>query len=197
MPPDFLAPEIQLGAILVNRLKVSFLIICAGSASFAANHNWSTGQVLDANAKRDIVQTGTTFQSSTYGTATATTNGSVANSGAISTVNATTEASGQTTTIGGAQAHHTVFQDNRVIIRGGDYLYTVDDLSLKAVGMPTHGLITRAIANRKHGCRMVVGDPIQYEQTKDKLFVQDADGKVCKLDIVRQERIAKAQSSPK
>ena len=91
--------------------------------------------------------------------------------------------------------HHTVFQENHVLIKGDDYVYAVDDLSLKAVGMPAYGIVGRAIANRKHGCRMVVGDPIQYEQAKNKLFVQDADGKVCKLDIVRQERVVNTQSA--
>ncbi len=177
-------------------MQVSLLLICVGGALFAADHNWSVGQVLDANATRNIVQTGTTFQAHTFGTATATTNGSVSNYTGTSTLNATTEASGQSTTLGAEQVHHTVFQDNQIVIRGGEYIYAVDDLSLKAVGIPTQGLLARAIANRKHGCRMVVGDSIQYEQAKNKLFVQDADGKVCKLDIVRQERITAQNAGP-
>ncbi len=182
--------------IFLKPLQISFLLVCAGVSTFAADHNWSVGQVLDANATRNIVQTGTTFQANTYGTATAFTNGSVSrNYDGSATVNATTQVSGQSTTVGGAQMHHTVFQDNHVLIKGDDYVYAVDDLSLKAVGMPTYGIVGRAIANRKHGCRMVVGDPIRYEQAKNKLFVQDADGKVCKLDIVRQERVVNPESA--
>lgn len=181
--------------VFVNSLRASLLLICVGGLSLAAEHNWSVGKVLDSNAKRDLVQTGETFHASTYGTATATTDGTVYNSGNTSTVNATTEASGQSTTNGTMQVQHTVFQDNQIFIQGGNYIYTVNDLTQKAIGFPAQGALARAIANRKHGCRTVIGDPIQYEQVKDKLFVRDPDGKVCKMDIVRQERIPNTQSA--
>ena len=51
------------------------------------------------------------------------------------------------------------------------------------------GLLTRTIANRKHGCRFIVNDEVKYVQEKSKLYVRDADGKECKLDILRQERL--------
>ncbi len=86
--------------------------------------------------------------------------------------------------------------DKQIIIQGEHYQYVVDDLTLKAVGLPTRGILDRAVANRKHGCRMVVGDSIQYAPEKGKLFILDADGKECKLDIVRQERIPGTASTP-
>ncbi len=110
-------------------------------------------------------------------------------------LDATTDASRQSSTIGGTSIHRNVFWDKRFAVEGGGYIYTVDDLTLRAVGMPTHGMISRAIANRKHGCRMVVGDPIQYAQEKDKLFILDPDGKECKLDIIRQERVQNTVSN--
>jgi len=76
-----------------------------------------------------------------------------------------------------------------------------------------HGLLTTVIANRttttnstqtqilgggfsylvidhrKHPCPFIEGDDIQYEHQKAKLDVLDADGKECKLDIIRQVRL--------
>jgi hypothetical protein len=49
--------------------------------------------------------------------------------------------------------------------------------------------LTRALANRKHGCRYIVGNAIQYAQEKNILYVRDTDGKEGELDIVRQERL--------
>ncbi len=55
-----------------------------------------------------------------------------------------------------------------------------------------HGLVaitSHAIAKRKHGCRFIVGDEVKFWQEKAVLHVVDADGKECKLDILRQERL--------
>jgi hypothetical protein len=70
-----------------------------------------------------------------------------------------------------------------VIVVGDDYVYTVQD-SIQKGG----GLLTRALANRKRGCRFIVGEEIQYAQDKGNLSVLDADGKECKLQIIRQEK---------
>jgi hypothetical protein len=46
-----------------------------------------------------------------------------------------------------------------------------------------------AIASlRQHGCRFVIGDSLRYAQEKGKFYAIDADGRECKLAIVRQER---------
>ena len=50
-------------------------------------------------------------------------------------------------------------------------------------------MLTNAIANRKHGCRFIIGDQAKYAQEKNYLYVLDADGKECTLDITRQERV--------
>lgn len=73
---------------------------------------------------------------------------------------------------------------------GADYVYTVQDSTRRG-----GGLLTTALANRKHGCRFIVGDEIKYAQEKRKLCVLDADGKECGLDIVRQERLPENRSN--
>jgi hypothetical protein len=60
---------------------------------------------------------------------------------------------------------------NNLVIHGGDYLYTA-----------------RQVMGRRSSCRLIVGDDIKYAQDKRALYVVDADGKECKLEIVRQER---------
>jgi hypothetical protein len=80
---------------------------------------------------------------------------------------------------------------NRVIVReaevriiGKDYEYLAYDGTSAQTG-----LLTRTLANRKHGCRFIVNDDVRYAQEKSKIYVLDADGKECKLDILRQERL--------
>lgn len=86
-------------------------------------------------------------------------------------------------------------RESQVLIVGSEYAYVINDATAKQSLNPigSHiGLvaINRATANRGKGCRYIVGDPISYWQEKDKLHVRDADGKECKVEIVRQERIA-------
>jgi hypothetical protein len=58
----------------------------------------------------------------------------------------------------------------QAVINGGDYSYVVLD-------------------HRKHPCRFIEGDDVQYERQKSKLDLLDADGKECRLDIVHQARL--------
>ena len=80
-------------------------------------------------------------------------------------------------------------QETELLIVGVEYEYVINDFVLKSVGNPLHGSLTRAMANRGHGCRFIVGDFALYYQEGAKLHVLDEDGKECKLDIVRQQRI--------
>jgi hypothetical protein len=144
---------------------------------------WNTGTVLDSASSRTYLTTGATTQSSatTSGSATAVSNGAMTTASGVATTNQTT-----TTAI-----HHTVVQDTQLLIVGVDYEYVVDDPVLRSVGNPLHGSLTRAIANRGHGCRFVIGEYALYWQDGSRLHLLDRDGKECKLDIVRQERINK------
>ena len=75
-------------------------------------------------------------------------------------------------------------RDTELLIVGTDYAYVIED------PYATSGpLLRRAITNRKHGCRFIIGEDIKYVQEKGKLVVLDPDGKECKLDIVKQERV--------
>ena len=117
----------------------------------------------------------------TGASSTATTNGTVTGTSTEATVNATTTTN--------SHVHYMAIQDTQLLLVGDEYSYVVDDPVAKSVGLPTHGIVTRSIMNRKHGCRFIIGDDVRYAQEKSKLFVLDADGKECKLDIVRQERV--------
>jgi hypothetical protein len=83
-------------------------------------------------------------------------------------------------------------RDTDLMIRGDEYSYVVEDTVMKNGSVnPAHGIITRSLANRKHGCRFVIADDVKYYQDKTTLHVIDADGKECKLEVLRQERLAK------
>jgi hypothetical protein len=48
-------------------------------------------------------------------------------------------------------------------------------------------------SSRKLGscpCQFIFGDDVRYVQEKSKLYVLDADAQGCKLDILRQKRLA-------
>jgi len=84
----------------------------------------------------------------------------------------------------GKPLNHVTVKEAQVRIVGKDYEYLAyDGTSAQS------GLLTRGIANRKHGCRFIVNDDVKYAQEKSALYVIDADGKECKLDVLRQERI--------
>ena len=137
---------------------------------FAAkkDRDWKMGKVADSSMSTSEYTRGTTT--------TANTNGTISpDYGAGSTVHATTTAN---TTV-----RHVEVDTNHVVIIGTDFIYWVQD--------PTQhgrGPIGTAIVNRKHGCRFIVGENIKYDQDRRSLYVLDADGKQCKLEIVRQER---------
>jgi len=79
-------------------------------------------------------------------------------------------------------------RDNQVAILSDQFAYIVEDT--RASGRK--GLVSvkaHAIANRRHGYRYIVGDDVKYWQEKGVLRVIDTDGKECKTDIVRQERL--------
>ncbi len=141
--------------------------------------DWKIGRVLDANSSQQTYVTGTVTNTSgtatTIGEATAT------------TIGKTTTATGSATTAGNSTSttaiHRVSIQTNELLIAGDDYLYVIEDSRRKG-----GGVLTTALANRKHGCRFIVGDDIKYYQEKAILTVIDADGKECKTAILRQEK---------
>ena len=67
--------------------------------------------------------------------------------------------------------HPTMVDPHILIIRGDDHIYTVQE---------------------KHAwdswCLLIQGDEIKYVQDNRKLYVMDADGKRCRLDILSEEK---------
>lgn len=155
--------------------KMLVLIFAGVVCAFAAkDRNWNVGKVLDSQSARTYVQTGASTTASTTATVSP-------DYGSGSTVNAHTDSE--------TKIHEIAIQDTQLLIVGKEYAYVVNDSVSKSLGLPTHGIVTRAIMNRKHGCRFVIGDDVRYSQDKSKLYVLDADGKECKLDILRQQRL--------
>jgi hypothetical protein len=149
--------------------RLVWCLLMLSLLTFAAKErDWKTGKVADSGMSKSEYTTGTTSRATTTGTVSP-------DYGAGSTVNGTTTA---TTTVRRVEV-----DTNSLIVVGSDYIYTVQDSTRRG-----GGLLTTALANRKHGCRFIVGDEIKYAQDKRRIYVLDADGKECTLDIVRQER---------
>jgi hypothetical protein len=80
-------------------------------------------------------------------------------------------------------------RDNELVILSSEFGYVVEDTRITG-GSSTAEAVGHAIANRRHGCHFIVGDDIRFWQEKAVLHVFDADRKECKVDILRQERLA-------
>jgi len=169
----------------MRRIATALLGLTLGALCSAKDNKpvWNMGKVLDSVSSRTYVTSGASTRSSatTSGSAVAISSGPTTTATGVATTNQTA-----TTTV-----HHAVIQDTQLLIIGLQYEYVVDDPVLKSVGNPVQGSLGRAIANRGQGCRFVIGEDALYWQEGPKLHVLDADGKECKLDIVRQERISK------
>jgi hypothetical protein len=157
-----------------------FVLVALFTFGFALgakkDRDWRVGRVADAAATKSVYVSGTTTTAQASGTVSP-------DNGAGSNIDAT--ATAQT------RVHYTHVTDNDIIIVGQDYMYNVED-SAASGGKPAIAL-GHAIANRHHGCRFVVGEDVKFSQEKNKLYVIDADGKECKTEILRQERIQNSQ----
>jgi hypothetical protein len=72
----------------------------------------------------------------------------------------------------GASGQQNIAEDSYIlVIRGDDYIYT---------------------AQQKHAwnswCLLIQGEEIRYSQDNRRLYVIDADGYKCSLDILKQEK---------
>jgi hypothetical protein len=82
-------------------------------------------------------------------------------------------------------------RDTDLMILGDDFAYVIEDTRVSG-RTSLVGLTERAISNRHHGCRFIVGDDVKYYQEKAVLHVLDADNKECKVEVIRQERLKHA-----
>jgi hypothetical protein len=79
-------------------------------------------------------------------------------------------------------------RDTDLMILGADFAYVIEDSRVTGKTSLV-GLTERAISNRHHGCRFIIGDDVKYYQEKAVLHVLDADNKECKVEVLRQERL--------
>lgn len=183
----------------MNTRVVLAVFLAFSCAAKDKDRIWKTGKVLDSQSAKTFVQTGSSTQEhsrattfgSESGTTSSTTVGNTSSGAYSGTYSGTTTSTGSSET----QIHSMTVQDTQLLIVADDFLYVVDDTVLKGRGL--YGSVGRAIANRKHGCHVIIGDPVQYSQDKAMLFVRDVDGKECKMEIVRQERIVQPPLPPK
>jgi hypothetical protein len=135
---------------------------------------WKTGLVVDANTVKRIYPMGSTTDSRASGTATTLGN----------TTTATATGTANTRILYGG------VRNSELLVAGEDYIYTVQDspaLSSRTIllGVPS-----------RSRCRFVVGDNIGYAQDRGTLHVLDADGKECKMEILRQEKLPTPRANP-
>lgn len=169
-------------------------------AAFAAkDRDWQVGRVLDSAMSRSVYDTGTVTHASgtatASGNATANTTGSALTIGNVTTLQSSTAMSGTATarseTVSSTAIQRVAVQTNELLIVTHRYLYVIEDTRSYATGR----LLMNALANRKHGCRFVIGEDIKYAQEKGYLWVLDPDGKECKIPIVRQQVLEKDSSA--
>lgn len=144
---------------------ISTILILVGVAPAAKEHAWLPAFTVDAKTAREYVPVGVTAQAGTAGTST----------------------------WAAAQLHSMTIQETQLVIVSPEFLFLVNDTTEKSHSL--YGIAGRAIANHKRGCRIIVNDPIMYYVEKSTVYVIDADGRECKLDLIRQERIT-APSPP-
>jgi hypothetical protein len=152
----------------------AILLAAPGICAKKEVRDWKTGRVLDSHLAKSSVATGST--TNTNGTAT------------VNASDTSATVSGQSTS--STRIDFADIRDNQLVILGDEFAYVVEDTRVSG----GHGLLSitaHAISNRKHGCRFIVGDNVEYSQTKGTLYILDADQKECKLDILRQERLKK------
>lgn len=80
-------------------------------------------------------------------------------------------------------------RDNELAIVSSEFGYVIEDTRITGGGSPGEA-IGHAIANRHHGCHFIIGDDVRFWQQRAELHIVDADGKECKVDVLRQERLA-------
>jgi hypothetical protein len=172
------------------RIALAGLLVLSPAAQAFKDRDWKMGKLLDSQSAKTFVQTG----SSTQAQGTAYTSGSASTSG---TQTSATTSYGSTTTARGTsetQIHNMAIQETQLLIVTGDFLSVVSDSVQKGVG--AYGALARAIENRKHGCHVIVNDPIKFAQEKNAVYVIDVEGEECKKDLVRQERVSNVAPEP-
>jgi hypothetical protein len=186
------AGELRRKRIKISRL-IGALFLSYALAAFGATNerDWKVGRVLDSALSGAFFVTGsvtnTTGTATAFGSGMANTTGSATTLGNTTTLNTNTALSGTVTASGRSTSSTAItgvaVQTNELMIVADKYFYVVRDTRSYIPG----ALLRNALANRKHGCRFIVGEDIKYAQEKGYLWVLDPDGKECKIPILRQQ----------
>jgi hypothetical protein len=80
-------------------------------------------------------------------------------------------------------------RDDQLALKGKEFVYVIEDTRISGLGHGVLGIAERTVTNKHRGCHFIIGDDVMYYQDKASLHILDADGKECKLDILRQERL--------
>jgi hypothetical protein len=80
-------------------------------------------------------------------------------------------------------------KESRLLIVGEEFSYLVTDTDKHVAGAPLGVMLIDRAVSRKHVCRLIVNDAVKYAQEKNSLWLLGADGKECKMEIMRQERL--------
>jgi len=142
----------------MNARILTLVLMAAVSAGAADHRDWKTGKVLDSQTAKTFVQTGASTQSA----ATANSNGTATANMFGGTTSATYSGTTTATGVSETQIHTMILQENQLLIVGNEFLFLVNDSVEKGVGIRLNGALGRAIANRKHGCHLIINDPVQY-----------------------------------
>jgi hypothetical protein len=180
---------LQGAGTLTSALLLSCVLTLA--AFGAKNRDWQIGRVLDSAMSREVYVTGTVTNTSgtatVSGSATASTTGNATAIGNATTLQSSTAMSGTATARGQSSSSTAIrrvaVQTNELVIAADRYLYVIED---SRTYMPRAPLMN-VLANRKRGCRFVVGEDVEYAQEKGYLWVLDPDGRECKIPIRRQQ----------
>ena len=82
-------------------------------------------------------------------------------------------------------------RDTDLMLLSDEFAYVIEDTRVSG-RTSLVGLTERAVSSRHHGCHFIVGDEVKYWQEKLILHVIDVDGKECKVEVLRQERLQKS-----
>ena len=80
-------------------------------------------------------------------------------------------------------------RDDQLALKGKEFVYVIEDTRISGLGHGVLGIAERTVTNKHRGCHFIIGDDVMYYQEKATLHVINVDGKECKLDILRQERL--------
>jgi hypothetical protein len=146
--------------------------------------DWHVGTLLDARSTKTYVPTGTTTtvnsSASSFGAGPGLLTGGLYASSTDSQTAIQTRINGVT------------LKETQMLILGTEYFYVVTYSNLKdePIGRVLIGAALGATSGKRHrGCPLAVNDPITYARDRDSMIVLDMDGKECRMELERQERI--------